>query len=297
MKTIKKQKSNPLISIVIPAYNEEKVIGDCIKTLLNQTYENIEIIIVDDGSKDKTKDIVKRFSSVKLINGLHKGPGISRNLGASKAKGDILVFVDADMTFDKDYIKFLTLPVRKGECIGTEERFQKSSNLHNIWSRCWGQYVKEDRFGKDKKGIVFRSIIKEEFLKMGGFDPKYGYADDQTFLIKFGAKPDIADKAICYHKNPESLKEVFHQSKWIGASLFVHHPILSKKHLFIPILVGGILGIIPASFYLFLKKIVKKRFSPKNPIDVGYLAIFSFTRVLGILIGVLKNNLFGINYR
>ena len=59
---------------------------------------------------------------------------------------------------------------------------------------------------------------KNKFIEMEGFDPRYGYADDQTFFLKYGIKPEIARGAVCYHDNPETLKEVYKQSRWIGAS-------------------------------------------------------------------------------
>ena len=171
-----------LVSVVIPTYNEQGDIAECLKSLLEQSYKPLEIIIVDDGSRDKTREIIRSFKSVKLIEGQHKGPGFSRNLGAKQAKGDILVFVDADMTFDEDYIKTLTLPIREGKSIGTEERKQIASNTNNIWSKCWGAYAKETL---PNRGQIFRAIKKDIFLERGGFDPRYGYADDMTLFFKF----------------------------------------------------------------------------------------------------------------
>jgi glycosyltransferase involved in cell wall biosynthesis len=103
---------NPLISVVIPTYNEEKDIPECLSSLAKQSYKNKEVIIVDDGSTDKTLEVIKKFKP-RVIKGQHKGPGFSRNLGSKKAKGSILIFVDADMTFDKDYLKNLVLPIIK----------------------------------------------------------------------------------------------------------------------------------------------------------------------------------------
>ena len=79
-----------VISVVIPTYNEEKDIGLCLSSLKEQSYKNLEVIVVDDGSTDKTREIVKKFKKIKLIEGEHKGPGFSRNIGARHAKGDIL---------------------------------------------------------------------------------------------------------------------------------------------------------------------------------------------------------------
>lgn len=204
------------LNIIIPVYNEERDISECLSSLQKQSYKDFEIIIVDDGSTDRTKEIVKKSKKAKLIEGEHKGPGFSRNLGAKKAKGEILIFVDADMTFDREYLKNLTRPIIEGKTPGTSHGVEYASNLSNIWSKCWGK-VRVDP--KVKEHVIFRAIRKDIFLEKGGFDPRYGYADDQTFFFKYGMKSLAVPEAICYHKNPETLKQVYRQSRWIGASI------------------------------------------------------------------------------
>lgn len=205
------------ISVIIPVYNEEKDIGKCIDSLGEQSLKDFEIIIVDDGSTDKTKEIARKYKKVKLVYGEHKGTAFSRNLGVEKSDGDILIFVDADMTFDKDYLENLVKPIlENGNIVGTTHENEIAMNTNNIWSRCWGK-VRVSKEGA--KGVkIFRAIRKNKFLEMGGFDSKYGYADDQTFWFKFKVKPEVAPNTICYHNNPETLEETFKQAKWIGAS-------------------------------------------------------------------------------
>lgn len=278
------------VSVVIPAYNEESVIEQCLKTLLEQSYKSIQVIVVDDGSTDNTRKIIKKFKKVLLIEGEHKGPGFSRNLGATKAKGDILVFVDADMHFDKDYIHYLIKPITSKKGIGSEERVQMAANVHNIWSRCWGQYTKDLRKNADK-GYIFRAILRKEFEKMKGFDPKYGYADDLTFYFKYGVRSIFADKAICYHRNPETLKEVYKQSRWIGASLqnkLFKVPIIS--HL-IPIIAIPLAPLaIPA---LSIRKCHKNNsFSLFFP-----MLAFMTVRYFGAVAGIFRRVYLGNNIR
>lgn len=214
--------SKKITSIIIPTYNEEKDIAGCLKSLESQSEKNFEIIVVDDGSTDRTRDIVKKFGKVRLVEGSHKGPGASRNLGAEKAKGSILVFVDADMTFEKNYIGNLIAPIladKSGRIIGTTHDYEVAINTGNWISRLWGR-VRVDYRAESKKNdaIIFRAIRKDKFLELGGFNPKYGYADDQTFWLDNGIKPTVAKNTRCYHKNPESLKGTFGQARWIGAS-------------------------------------------------------------------------------
>lgn len=283
---------NPLVSVVIPTYNEERDIADCINSLLEQSYKPIEIIIVDDGSKDRTREIVKKFKSVKLIKGEHKGPGFSRNKGAKKAKGKILSFVDADMTFDKDYIKKLAEPIIAGKSIGTEERFQKAGNLNNIWSKCWGSYTRgyPDNV---KKGNVFRAILKKKFFEMGGFDSKYGYADDITFYFKYGVKSDIVDGAVCYHRNAENIKEIWKQSRWIGASFPMRWGVFNIPVInFLLTLILFVLGPILVPVFSIRKLIGEK----KIKLAFHYL-VFYGVRYYGSLTGLMNYILTRSNIR
>lgn len=87
----------PLISCIIPAYNEEQLLGEAIDSVLVQTYRPIEVIVVDDGSTDGTAKIVKSYrDKINYLWQANSGPGAARNLGISTAKGAYLAFLDAD---------------------------------------------------------------------------------------------------------------------------------------------------------------------------------------------------------
>lgn len=221
-----------LISIIIPAYNEEKVIENCITSLKSQTYSPTETIIVDDGSTDKTAQIAQSLR-VKVIHQNHLGPGPARNYGASIARGKILVFVDADMTFDKNFIKDLTQPILKGKTLGTFSKNELNSNQSNIWSMLWnlnkglppGRLISQDY---PSTAPVFRAILKSEFDKVDGFDTTGEYADDWSLSIKLKQKSTVANGAIYYHTNPDTLAEVWRQTVWIGKSHFFTGNIIRK---------------------------------------------------------------------
>jgi glycosyltransferase involved in cell wall biosynthesis len=277
------------LSIIIPTYNEESYIHDCISSLYSQTYKDFEIIVVDDGSKDKTREIVKEFDKVKLLKGKHKGPGASRNLGSKKARGEILVFVDADMTFDKNYLTLLIRPIIENKAIGTENEVQISSNFDsNMWSRCWGKFFFD---GKNKNRKIFRAIRKKDFFRMGGFDSKYGYGDDQTFFLKFGVRPVIAKGAICYHKGPKSFKEVYSQSKWIASSVQskIFEIKMIKYFSFIIFVLFSPLAWIVYSLYKIYKN--------KDMKIIFWIFIFSLSRISGMVAGVFSKVFRGQNVR
>ena len=94
---------NKLVSVIVPVFNREKEIDRCVKSILNQTYENIELILVDDGSADSSLAICESYSEkdqrVRVFHQENNGVSSARNCGIHKAKGEYLTFVDSD-----DYI-------------------------------------------------------------------------------------------------------------------------------------------------------------------------------------------------
>tara|TARA_Y100000310_G_scaffold344360_1_gene456734 strand:- start:10762 stop:11613 length:852 start_codon:yes stop_codon:yes gene_type:complete len=254
-----KMSKKPLVSVVIPTYNEETYIKESLRTMFKQNYSKIEIIVVDDGSDDGTIDIVKRFKNVILKKQDHKGPGLARNFGAEFAKGEILIFVDADMAFPSNYISKLIEPIISGRCWGTIHSEERVANEDNIWARCWGPVIPLD---KDGKGLIFRAITKEKFLEYDMFDPAEGYADDQSIMKKSGVKAEPVD-VFCYHHNPDSLSDVFVQSRWIGSSYrfwFLNVPVLNIAGAFFLYLLFYPLIIVNSLRCMFREKSVKYLF-------------------------------------
>jgi glycosyltransferase involved in cell wall biosynthesis len=94
-----KQPQHPkqnLVSVIIPCYNQGKFLQECIESVLNQTYRSLEIIIVDDGSTDDTRDVARRFPVLKYVHQNNAGPAQARNNGFNVSTGNYLIFLDAD---------------------------------------------------------------------------------------------------------------------------------------------------------------------------------------------------------
>ncbi len=107
-----------LISIIIPIYNAEKSIKECIESIISQTYKNIEIICINDGSTDNSLNIIEEYANkdkrIKIYSQENKGPGSARNLGILKATGGFICFVDIDDCFiDDNALMNLVLAQRK----------------------------------------------------------------------------------------------------------------------------------------------------------------------------------------
>ncbi len=103
--------SKPLVSVVIPVYNAEAYIRTCIEQILSQTYENLEIIFIDDGSKDKSRDICLEYAEkdnrIKVYTKENGGVSSARNMGIGKATGDFLLLLDSDDWLENDTVSKL----------------------------------------------------------------------------------------------------------------------------------------------------------------------------------------------
>lgn len=268
------------ISIIIPTYNEEKVLPQCIESLGFQTFTDFEIIVVDDGSTDRTLEVLSELKiknlKLKIEHAAHLGAGAARNLGAGKAKGEILVFVDADMTFDESFLEKLVEPILSGKAKGTFSKEEIVANWDNPWARCWN--INEGWEEKKRHPSlypdhqpVFRAILKSEFDRVGGFAPG-GYDDDWSLSKKLGYEAINAPGAIFYHKNPESLPEIFKHAKWVGKRKY--------KMGYIGYLVGLIRSSLPVSVIVGLAKgLISKELR---------FVIFKIVYDFGIFYGILQ---------
>jgi glycosyltransferase involved in cell wall biosynthesis len=212
------------ISVIIPTYNEGSDLGGCLESLGSQTIDDFETIMVDDGSTDETLNVLTKLSikdeGLRVLKQEHGGAGAARNFGAKYAKGEILVFVDADMTFDKDFLKNLVNPIIEGKTKGTFSKDEYVSNWDNVWARCWSINEGWEPRRRHPKRYpdhqpVFRAILKSEFDKVGGFTPG-GYDDDWSLGRKLKYDAVNAPGATLYHKNPDDLIEVFEHARWVA---------------------------------------------------------------------------------
>lgn len=96
-------KSKTLVSVVIPVYNGEKYLVGCIKNILSQSYKNLEVIVVDDGSADRSAEIARLFPVILIQHEVNRGLSAARNSGIDHAKGEFIHFMDVDDAINPDY--------------------------------------------------------------------------------------------------------------------------------------------------------------------------------------------------
>lgn len=126
----------PLITIIVPIYEAEKYLNKCIESLVNQTYTNIEIILVNDGSPDSCSSICEKWKRIDdrivVLNKENGGQSDARNAGMKIAKGEYFIFVDSDDYVSKDYVGYLfdILETNKADiAVGKMEKFLEDSSL------------------------------------------------------------------------------------------------------------------------------------------------------------------------
>ncbi|OGG13218.1 hypothetical protein A3D77_00665 [Candidatus Gottesmanbacteria bacterium RIFCSPHIGHO2_02_FULL_39_11] len=171
-------------SIIIPTLNEEKYLPRLLKSLRKQTYQNMEIIVVDGGSEDKTVEAVMSFDkdlSAFLYNSKIRNVSVQRNLGAQKAVGKYLVFFDADVWIDADFLEKLFNHLEKRPVSYASTRFvpETSSWVEKIapfFFNCIFVII-------TKLGWPFMTgqnliMDKEVFSHIGGFDASVYIAED-----------------------------------------------------------------------------------------------------------------------
>lgn len=193
---------NPLISLIIPCYNVQEYIEDCIESIMKQSYSNFEIIAVDDRSKDNTFTILSKLSSIenrlKVIRntGTIGGASYARNLGIKASNGDYIAFVDSDDIISNNYLKDFVLQLNEYSfdivtCHSIN--FYEKPNINNIQLHTLNPIqchtINDILENFDKMGSVayclWGKIIRTEIIKKNNIimDTKIHVMEDGAFMM------------------------------------------------------------------------------------------------------------------
>ncbi|MDQ0782140.1 glycosyltransferase family A protein [Chryseobacterium sp. W4I1] len=193
-----------MISVVIPLYNKEKYIKETILKVLNQTYQHFEIIIINDGSKDKGPDIVNEIndSRIKLFNKNNGGVSSARNLGIEKSQYEYIAFLDADDEWLPNHLeeinKLITKYKNSADIFVTN--FARKYVTGNLINNRKPEELKEgiiiDYFKKViRKGIIHTSCVcvsKKALLKANLFDERLSRGEDMDLWMRLAKEFGIA---------------------------------------------------------------------------------------------------------
>jgi glycosyltransferase involved in cell wall biosynthesis len=185
---------NSLVSIIIPAYNAERYIAETIESVINQTYKNWELIIVDDGSIDNTALIIQTY----LINPRvqykyqhNSGVSITRNNGIKFSKGDYIAFLDADDVWTADYLEYkiyiLNQHLDVGVVTSNGQLIDRNSNKLKLRFKGLDENAIKDiiEFKKGYDTSPSNIVCKKEVVgKIKGFNTELSNAADKLFILK-----------------------------------------------------------------------------------------------------------------
>lgn len=201
---------NPLISVIIPTYNRARMIKRAVESVLAQSYKNFEIIVVDDGSTDGTKEALSEYinkGEIKYILQNNAGPGVARNNGIQKARGELVAFLDSDDEWMPDKLeKQVKVFQQKGDDIIVfsnmeyiNERGEKIGELFQKTRPSDGMILKQllsDNFISTSSVVAPRSII----LKAGGFaknNKLFSIGEEHILWLKLASSTEF-----CYIQEP-----------------------------------------------------------------------------------------------
>lgn len=212
----------PLLSVIVPAYNAESSLNKCLTSIMNQSYQDFEIILINDGSKDNTKQICDQLAQeYKKIRVLHKNNGgvsSARNLGLDYAKGDFITFIDSDDVIEKDFLEKLMVNSQydllissfnstTGNVFPLEDKSYDSKGIeqhinslinHPFLLYCvWGKLFKND-------------IIQKQHIR---FDNKLRLYEDTIFCMNYFS--------YCHSIKTISYRGYLYIGEWGGVNKYV----------------------------------------------------------------------------
>ena len=257
------------VSVIIPAFNSSSTISSCIESVLKQGFKDFEIIVVNDGSTDETEKIVKKFSGVRLLSQENRGPAAARNLGASKAKGEIVAFIDADCIASEDWLDEVVKTFEDKEVAGVQGSYkcnQKELIARFIQVEIENRYKKMLKASKlDWIGSYSAAYMREVFLREAGYDEKFRKASGEDPELSFklskkGYKLVFNQNAVVYHSHPTALwkylKSKFQHAFW-RVRLYSKHREKIVQDSYTP----QVIKLQIAMFYVFSASILGLAFS------------------------------------
>jgi glycosyltransferase involved in cell wall biosynthesis len=191
----------PIVSIILPTFNRGKYITDAIESVLSMSFKDWELIIVDDGSKDQTNIIIRKYLEDKRIHYLYKeinqGQSFARNLGLQKSKGKYIAYIDSDNTYSSD---FMSLAI---------EFLEKNKNCDLVYGS-----LSTSLHGENNKPILFKEFSRRQLLEdnyidlntvihrrklyelFGGFDESIDQSVDWDLILKYTQNNDAKSLAV-----------------------------------------------------------------------------------------------------
>jgi GT2 family glycosyltransferase len=226
----------PKVSVIVCSYNGGQTLESCLRSLKKIDYPDYEVVVVDDGSTDNTKEILSHHPWVNAIHQTNHGLSVARNVGASAAKGDIIAYTDSDCMADPDWLYYLVGTLLSGDYAGVG-----GPNISPP-AQNWHQACVAAAPGGPSH-VLLTDVVAEHipgcnmafhrwaFEKVGGFDPEYRKAgDDVDFCWRLQQEGEViafSPSAIVWHYRRFTLKAFRKQQEGYGEA----ESLLRFKHL------------------------------------------------------------------
>ncbi len=211
----------PSISVIIPTYNRGYIITEAVESVLAQTYKDLEIIVVDDGSADNTREVLKPYRDrIRYFYQANKGVAAARNKGIEEAEGKFIAFLDSDDLWLPEKLEL------------QKELFDNRPELGLVYTRFWRIYAEsgkkklKPKDGYLKEGyicpqVLFKYLVwagsvmarKACFCKAGGFDPSLPLVQDRDMWIRIAREFRIS-----FINQPLVINRIQKDSVWSGSS-------------------------------------------------------------------------------
>ncbi|MCA9478102.1 MAG: glycosyltransferase family 2 protein [Nanoarchaeota archaeon] len=239
---------HPPVTVLVPAYNERKHLDSCLKAIIANKYQEMELIIIDDGSTDSTPRIIEKFTTrypfISSIKGDHQGKSAALNKGLQKAKHDIIISIDADTMIEKDFLSEIVKPfsdarvgATNGMCFAQKPRkviewFQSVEYLYNNFIRSSFSSVFDNGIWFFGAAAAYKKSVVEN---IGGFskDTMTEDMDISLSIFNAGYKVLTVKDAAYYTKAPHSVKDLFIQRmRWFYGgmqNIIKHRKVFSRK--------------------------------------------------------------------
>lgn len=177
-----------MVSIIVPVFNKADLIGNCLSSLINQTYKDYEVIIIDDGSMDKSKDVINLMiyndSRFKYYYQKNQGVSVARNVGISKATRDYICFLDADDEYNKYYIEKMLFSIGNNDACAcphyiNSEKNRKKAKFSRPDSGFIYSYLANICTPNTNSWLVRRDLIKKNNIY---FKENISWGEDMMFF-------------------------------------------------------------------------------------------------------------------
>ena len=231
------------VSIIIPVCNAERFLRRCLTSVLNQTLQEFEVIIINDGSTDSSESIIRSFSDnrINLISGENQGPSFARNRGLEAARGEMITFIDADDYIEPGYLKQMYDAMQENKCdfVCCGYRFMLPDGKvigvfpdpNDFLKFDENRFLtKEEVFAgvllhKSVAASLWNKMFRADLLKGMYFDTKTTIGEDLLFVLEYLSKSDkfflVKEQLYNYYINPNGIMKGINKKnkfdlKWLS---------------------------------------------------------------------------------